>query len=138
MLAANVPSPAARRGSLPTLPRRVESVGLADWVSFGRLVRRIGACEEDRGLGGCRGGFGGIDSTLLGRVAGEERTRGEGLFEEWRVARLMPAANGPSPVARLGSLPTLPRRVEAVGVVRWKGLRNLRWGLKAGGLALRV
>ena len=24
MLAANVPSPAARRGSLPTLPRRVE------------------------------------------------------------------------------------------------------------------
>jgi hypothetical protein len=68
---ANRPSPAARWGSLPTLPRRVESVGLADWVSFGRLVRRIGACDEDRGLGGCRGGFGGIDSTLLGRVAGE-------------------------------------------------------------------
>jgi hypothetical protein len=52
------------------------------------------------------------NSTLLGRVAGEERTRGEGLFEEWRVASLMPAANGPSPVARLGSLPTLPRRVD--------------------------
>ena len=25
------------------------------------------------------------NSTLLGRVAGEERTRGEGLFEEWGV-----------------------------------------------------
>ena len=72
-------------------------------------------------MGGCRGGFGGIDSTLLGRVAGEERTRGEGPFGEGVERVLRPAANRPSPAARRGSLPTLPRRVESVGLADWKG-----------------
>jgi hypothetical protein len=62
--AANRPSPAARRGSFPTLPRRVESVGLADrrGVLTGSPRQLAGArCRPSRGgwsLLGCRIGKG--------------------------------------------------------------------------------
>ena len=77
MPAANGPSPVARLGSLPTLPKRVDCCAIC-----GRCMRiQLALLVQDFFLIAPASS----NSTLLGRVAGEERTRGEGLFGDWPV-----------------------------------------------------